>query len=143
VARRVHELLGDPEADLVEAAVAGFKTIQLLTHYGRAVIIDSIRDGSAVGEVRRLREEELGGGCAWLSHGVNLHLALELARRLSLPLPQELLTYVIAVKDPHTFGERLAPEVERALPNAANRIAAELAALTAHTPGGKPLASPG
>ena len=143
MARRVHELLGDPEADLVEAAVAGLKTIQLLAHYDRGVIIDSICDGSAVGQVRRLRQDELGGGCAWLSHGVNLHLALELARRLSLPLPQELLIYVIAVKDPHTFCERFTPEVERALPNAANRIAAELAALTAHTPGGKPLAPPG
>jgi len=143
VARRVHGLLGDPEADLVEAAVAGLKTIQLLTHYDRAVIIDSICDGSAVGQVRRLREEELGGGCAWLSHGVNLHLALELARRLCLPLPQELLIYVIAIKEPHTFGEQFSPEVERALPDAANRIAAELAALTAHTPGGKPLAPPG
>ena len=142
-ARRVHDLLCDPEADLVEAAVAGLKTVQLLTHYDRAVIIDSIHDGSAVGEVRRLQEKELGGGCAWQSHSVNLHLALELARRLSLPLPQELLIYVIAVKDPHTFGERFTPEVERALPGAANRIAAELAALTARTPGGKPPAPPG
>jgi hydrogenase maturation protease len=143
VARRVHELLGDPEADLVEAAVAGLKTVQLLTHYDRGVIIDSMCDGSAIGQVRRLREEEMGGGCAWLSHGVNLHLALELARQLSLPLPQELLIYVVAVKDPHTFGEQLTPEVERALPGAANTIAAELTALTAHTPGGKPVASPG
>jgi hydrogenase maturation protease len=143
VARRVHELLGDPEADLVEAAVAGFKTVQLLTHYDRGVIIDSIRDESAVGQVRRLREEELGGGSSWLSHGLNLHMALELARRLSLPLPRELFVYVIAVKDPHTFGEQLTPEVERALPDAANWIAAELVALTAHTPSGKPVASPG
>jgi Ni,Fe-hydrogenase maturation factor len=93
--------------------------------------------------VRRLREEELGGACSWLSHGVNLHLALELARQLSLPLPQELLIYVIGVKDAHTFGERFTPEVERALPDAANRIAAELAALTAHISGGKPLAPRG
>ena len=128
---------------MVEAAVAGLKTIQLLTRYDRGVIIDSICDGSAVGHVRRLQEEELGGGCSWLSHGVNLHLALELARRLSLPLPQELFIYVVAVKDPHTFGEQFTPEVERALPDAANRIAAELAALKAHTPGGKPVASPG
>lgn len=70
-------------------------------------------------------------------------MALELARELSLPLPQELLIYVIAVKDPHTFGERFTPEVERALPDAANRIAAELAALTAYTPGGKPLTPQG
>jgi hydrogenase maturation protease len=143
VARRVHELLGDPEADLVEAAVAGLKTVQLLTHYDRGVIIDSICDGSAVGQVRRLREEELSGGCAWLSHGVNLHLALELARRLSLPLPQDLLLFVVAVKDPHTFGEQLTPEVERALPDAAIRIAAELATLPDYASGGKTPVSPG
>jgi hydrogenase maturation protease len=130
VARRVYELLGDPEADLVEAAVAGLKTVQLLTHYDRGVIIDSICDGSAPGQVRRLREEELDGGCAWISHGVNLHLALELARRLSLPLPQEILIYVVAVEDPYAFGEKLTPEVERALPAAAGRIAAELATVT-------------
>jgi hydrogenase maturation protease len=142
VARRVHELLRDPEADLVEAAVAGLRVIQLLTHYDRAVIIDSICDGSAVGQVRQLRQEELGGGCAWLSHGVNLHLALELARRLGLPLPQELRIYVVAVKDPYTFSEQLTPEVERALPDAANRIAAELAAPPDHAPGARTLASP-
>jgi hydrogenase maturation protease len=143
VARRVHELLGDPEADLVEAAVAGLKTIQLLTHYDRGVIIDSICDGSAVGQVRRLRQDELGGGCVWLSHGVNLHLALELSRQLSLPVPQELFIYVVAVKDSHTFGEQFTPEVERALPAAACRIADELAAATAHTPGEKLWASRG
>jgi Ni,Fe-hydrogenase maturation factor len=70
-------------------------------------------------------------------------LALELARRLSLPLPQELFIYVIGVKDPYTFGEQFTPEVERALPGAANRIAAELAALTGRNPGGKSLAPPG
>jgi hydrogenase maturation protease len=137
VARRVHELLGDPKADLVEAAVAGLKTVQLLSHYDRGVIIDSICDGTEVGQVRRLREDELGGSCAWLSHGVNLRLALELARQLSLPLPQELLIYVVAVKDPYTFGEQFTPEVERALPAAAGRIAGELAAVSGPSADGK------
>jgi hydrogenase maturation protease len=143
VARRVYELLGDPEADLVEAPVAGLKTIQLLTHYDRGVIIDSICDGSAAGQVRRLREEELGGACSQVSHGVNLRWGLELARRLSLPLPQQLLIYVIAVKDPYTFGERFTPEVEKALPAAARRIVAELAVVNGGSPGAKSSASPG
>jgi hydrogenase maturation protease len=133
-------LLCGPEADLVEAAVAGLKMVQLLSHYDRVVIIDSICDGSVAGQVRQLQEEELGGGCSCLSHGVNLHLALELARRLSLALPQELFIYAIAVKDPYTFGEQLTPEVERALPGAADRIAAELAAVMGRNPGGKSLA---
>jgi hypothetical protein len=60
-----------------------------------------------------------------------------------LPLPQDLFIYVIAVKDPHTFGERFTPEVERALPDAANRIAAELLVVADYTSDGKTLVSPG
>ena len=63
LARRVYELLGDPEADLVEAAVAGLKTVQLFARYDRGVIIDCICDGSPVGQVRRPREGELDGAC--------------------------------------------------------------------------------
>jgi hydrogenase maturation protease len=109
--------------------VAAFKTVQLLAPYDRAVIIDSICDPSRVGQVWALREEELGRGSSFISHGVNLRSALELARRLALPLPRELLIYVIAVEDPYTFGEQFTPEVERALPAAAKSIAAELVAL--------------
>ena len=115
---------------MAEAAVAGFKTVQLLAPYERAVIIDSICDGSRAGQVRRLPEEELGAGSSFISHGVNLRSALQLARRLSFPLPQEVLIYVIAVEDPYTFGERFTPEVERALPAAASSIAAEIASLS-------------
>jgi hydrogenase maturation protease len=111
--------------------VAGFKTVQLLAPYDRAIIIDSICDGGQAGHVRRLLEEELGAGSSFISHGVNLRSALDLARRLSLPLPRELLIYVIAVQETRTFGERFTPEVERALPSAASRIASELAALCA------------
>jgi hydrogenase maturation protease len=108
--------------------VAGLKSVQLLTQYERAVIVDSICDGTEVGQVRRLREEDLGDGHAWISHGVGLRLGLELARQLSLPLPHELLIYVIGVRNPYTFGEQLTPEVERALPLAAVAIADELRA---------------
>ncbi len=122
-------MLDDPVADLAEAAVAGFKTVQLMAPYGRVVIIDSICDGSRAGHVRRLPEEELGAGSSFISHGVNLRSALDLARRLSLPLPRELLIYVIAVQETRTFGERFTPEVEKALPAAADSIAAQLASL--------------
>jgi hydrogenase maturation protease len=123
-------LLDDPEADLAEAAVAGFKTVQLMAPYDRAVIIDSICDGGQAGHVRGLPEDELGGGSSFISHGINLRSALQLARRLSLPLPQEVLIYVIAVEDPYTFGEQFTPEVEKALPAAAGSIAAEIASLS-------------
>jgi len=118
--------------------VAGFKTVQILAPYDRAVIIDSICDGSRAGHVRRLLEEELGAGSSFISHGVNLRSALDLARRLSFPVPREVLIYVIAVQDPYTFGEQFTPEVEKALPAAARTIASQLArgaAATFRSPG--------
>jgi Ni,Fe-hydrogenase maturation factor len=45
--------------------------------------------------------------------------------------------YVVAIKDPYTFGEQLTPEVERDLPAAASRIAGELAAVSAPSADGK------
>jgi Ni,Fe-hydrogenase maturation factor len=77
-----------------------------------------------------LREDELGEGSSPISHGVNLRSALQLARRLSFPLPQGVLIYVIAVQDPYTFGEQFTPEVEKALPSAAASIATELTTLS-------------
>jgi hydrogenase maturation protease len=120
-------LLNDPEVDLAEAAVAGLRTVQLLAPYDRVVIIDSMYALDRIGQVWVLPEEELGQSSSIISHGVNLRSALDLARRLSLPVPQELLIYVIGVEDPYTFGEQFTPEVERALPAAADKIARELA----------------
>jgi len=114
--------------------VAGFKTVQLLAPYDRAIIIDSIHDASRIGHVWGLREDELGEGSSPISHGVNLRSALQLARRLSFRLPQEVLIYVIAVQDPYTFGEQFTPEVEKALPSAAASIASQLAALCGSLP---------
>jgi hydrogenase maturation protease len=143
LARRVHELLDDPQTDLAEAAVAGFKTVQLLAPYDRAVIIDSMHDSSRVGRVWSLREDDLSEASPPVSHGVNLRTALELARRLSFPVPGEVLIYVMTVEDPYTFGERFTPDVEKALPAAAATIAAELAALSPRPAGSALPATPG
>jgi Ni,Fe-hydrogenase maturation factor len=89
-----------------------------------------VHDGSRAGEIWRLRADELHEGSSPISHGINLRTALDLARRLSFPVPGEVLVYVMAVEDPYTFGERFTPEVEKALPAAAVTIAADVAALS-------------
>jgi hypothetical protein len=81
------------------------------------------------GDNGRARQRPVIAGERRRPSRINLRSALQLARRLSLPLPRELLIYVIAVQDPYTFGERFTPDVERALPAAASTIATGLAAL--------------
>jgi len=129
VARRLHKLLGDQDVDLVEAAVAGLQSVDLISRYDRAVIIDAVPDGEQSGKVWRIDGAALESGAAPSSHGIGLGQALRLARELSMRLPEETILYAIAVVDPYTFGEGMTPQVEQALPGVVQEIATDLARL--------------
>jgi len=126
-ARQLYELMGGEDIDLVEAAVAGMQTVQLLSGYDRAVIIDVVQDEARVGEVWRLDSDDLEGGSSTCSHGIGLGQALRLARLMDLPVPEEILIYAIAAADTSTFGESLTPKLGKALPAIVRRISADLA----------------
>jgi hydrogenase maturation protease len=126
-ARQLYELMGGEDIDLVEAAVAGMQTVQLLSGYDRAVIIDVVQDEARVGEVWRLDSDDLEGGSSTCSHGIGLGQALRLARLMDLPVPEEILIYAIAAADTSTFGESLTPKLAQALPAIVRRISADLA----------------
>jgi hydrogenase maturation protease len=126
-ARQLYELVGGEDIDLVEAAVAGMQTVQLLSGYDRAVIIDVMQDEARVGEVWRLDSDELENVSSTSSHGIGVGQALRLARLMGLPVPEQILIYAIAAADTSTFGESLTPELRQALPAIVRRIAADLA----------------
>ena len=126
VARRVFESIGGDDVDLIEAAASGLHTVQLLSRYDRAVIIDSIQDAERVGQALRLEPDELETHPLLSSHGVGLGQAIRVAKQLGMRLPEHLLIYAIAIADPYSFGERLTPELERALPSLVQQIASDL-----------------
>jgi hydrogenase maturation protease len=126
-ARQLYELVGGDDVDLVEAAVAGMQTVQLLSGYDRAVIIDVVQDEARVGEVWRLDSAELEDVSSTSSHGIGVGQALRLARLMGLPVPEQILIYAIAAADTITFGESLTPRLGQALPAIVRRIAADLA----------------
>ena len=126
-ARRLYELLGGEDVDLVEAALAGMQTVQLLSGYDRAVVIDVVQDEAKVGEVWRIDTDDLESVSSTSSHGIGLGQALRLARLMDLPVPEQILIYAIAAADISTFGETLTPQLAKALPAIVRRIAADLA----------------
>jgi hydrogenase maturation protease len=126
-ARQLYELVGGDDVDLVEAAVAGMQTVQLLSGYDRAVVIDVVQDEARVGEVWRLDSAELEDVSSTSSHGIGVGQALRLARLMGLPVPDQILIYAIAAADTTTFGESLTPRLGQALPTIVRRIAADLA----------------
>jgi hydrogenase maturation protease len=113
--------------DVLEESVAGLDFLELLTGYDRAIIIDAIQNGGGTpGRIYRLKSGALASTRhAGTPHDVNLATALELGRRLGLPLPK-ITIFAIEAEDVISFGEGCTPEVEGAIPACVEMVIGEL-----------------
>jgi len=128
VAEELKGKLNQPEITVTETSMAGPDLLDVLVNFDKVVIIDAIqaRD-SRVGRVYRLEPEALKATQHINSlHDVNFATALELGRRLGLPLPRHIVIFAIEVEDVNTFGEKCTPEVERVIPVATEMVIREL-----------------
>jgi hydrogenase maturation protease len=130
VAMALKDTLKEPEVDVLEAGIAGLDFLDLLSGYDKAIIIDAIQtDKGKPGQIYRLEPEILAETRhAGTPHDVNLATALELGKKLGLPLPRQITIYAIEVKDVTSFSEECTPEVMKAVPACAAMIAQELSA---------------
>jgi len=128
VAVALKDRLKEPEIDVLEASVAGLDFLDLLAGYDRAIIIDAIQTGEGMpGQIYRLKSDALADTRhSGTPHDVNLATALELGRKLSLPLPQQITIFAIETKDVTSFGEKCSPEVTKAVPACVEMIVQEL-----------------
>ncbi|MBM4059922.1 MAG: hydrogenase maturation protease [Planctomycetes bacterium] len=129
LAARVHALLGGG-CELRQEAVGGIELLEILGGFDSAVVIDAIR--SEAGEPGELYRLDLTGSRVPVpgnAHAFGLLEAIELGRRLGLPMPARLRVYAVEVADPFTFGTAFTPAVAAALPELARRIARAVSAL--------------
>jgi hydrogenase maturation protease len=128
VAMALRNRLKEPNIDVVEASLAGLDFLDLLTAYDRAIIIDAIQTVEGLpGNIYRLEPEILADTRhTGTPHDVNFATALELGKKLRLPLPQQITIFAIEVKDVTSFGEKCTPEVMKAIPTCAAMIIQEL-----------------
>ncbi len=128
VVQELESNLDHEDVTVMEASIVGLDFLDLLAPYDRAIIIDAIqtREGK-VGQVYRLEPEAfVATQHASSPHDVNFATALELGKRLGLPLPQQITIFAIEVQDVTTFSERCTPEVMAAIPKCARMIIQEL-----------------
>ncbi len=127
VAMALKDRLKEPEVDVIEASIAGLDFLDILTAYDRAIIIDAIQTGKGLpGQIYRLEPEMLiDTRHTGTPHDVNLATALELGKKLHLPLPQ-ITIFAIEAKDVTSFSEKCTPEVMKAIPTCVSMVVQEL-----------------
>ncbi len=129
---KVIKLLGDrlsnPDISLYETSLAGINLLDYLVGIDKAIIVDAIKtpDGKP-GSIYRLTPEEFDTSChTTSSHDIGIISAIELGKRLELSMPQVIEIIGIEAGDVVTLSEKCTPEVEEAIPVAADMIMEEV-----------------
>lgn len=114
-----------------EASVGGLGLMELLLGYDRVILIDAMLQAQAEpGRVRRLNLDDLRSISptqhSASAHDTSLVTALDMARRMALPVPEQVVIYAVEVQNIIDFGEEPTPAVARAIPQVAALVLAEL-----------------
>lgn len=128
VAAALKDRLAEAEIDVLEASIAGLDFLDLLPGYDRAIIIDAIQtEEGTPGQIYQLEPDVLADTRhSGTPHDVNLATALELGRKLGLPLPKQITIFAIEAKDVTSFSEMCTPGVMKAVPACVEMIVQEL-----------------
>jgi hydrogenase maturation protease len=131
----------DPQdgLDIVEeCSVGGLSLLDFLHGYQRAIVLDSLQTaGGAPGAWHRFTARSLRQTVHLANlHDTNFATALELGRRLGLPLPSDddIHIFGIEIEDAHTFSECMTPVLERAYPRLVVDLLDELHGLLGAAP---------
>ncbi len=132
VAESVQRMLpADAPVDVREASVGGLMLMEMMLGYDRVILIDAYCPSNRQpGVVHRFTLDDLRAiGATQHSasaHDAGLITALEMGRRMGLPLPDEIVIYAVEVENISDFGEEPSPAVAGAIPTAAAAVLAEL-----------------
>ena len=126
VAEAVKALAPPEEVEVDCLTLGGLSLMERLIDYQKAIIVDTIQTrGGQIGQVYSLSLEalpDLSAGHTTAVHDTSLQTALELGRAMGARLPDEVLIVAIEAQRVYDFSEELTPEVEAAVPRAAQAV---------------------
>ncbi len=132
-------LPSDAPVEVRQVSVGGLTLMEAMVGYERVILVDAFhrRDGRP-GTTHRLTLEELQAISPTQHiaspHDATLVTALEVGRRMGLPLPEEITIYAVEVENVTEFGEEPTPAVARAIPQVARAVLVELGLPTDSSP---------
>jgi hydrogenase maturation protease len=108
----------------------GLRLMERMIGFQRVIVVDAVRSGAPPGTIHRLGTGGIATQRSASAHDVNLPTALAFGRQAGADLPADdhVLLVGIEAEDILTFGERLTPAVEEAIPRAVAVILEALAA---------------
>ncbi len=109
---------------VTEASVGGLRLMELMVGYDRVIIIDAIihpnGSGHEPGTIFRMSKQDLKDISptqhSASAHDTTLNTALDMADRMGLPLPQEVLIFAVEVEEIFVFSDDPTPAVAAAIP---------------------------
>lgn len=126
VARTVAGKLKDGAVEFVEASYAGWRLIDILNGYKRAIIVDSIvGERYKPGECYKVELKNMKLLHLSSSHGMGLNEAIGMAKMQGFQIPEKISLYAIGVSNPFEFGEKMTDEVSGGIQGAAEKIIKE------------------
>jgi hydrogenase maturation protease len=127
VAQALKGRFDEQNVTVVESSASGLDLLDLILGYEKVIVIDAIKtEGGKVGNIHRLVPEDFDAASPHWPHTIDLLTALNLGKKLGLPLPYQIVIFAIEVSDVKTFGEECTPEVERAIPTAVEMVVNEV-----------------
>jgi hydrogenase maturation protease len=128
VAHRLNGSGQSAQAEILETEAGGFALMELMAGCEHAILVDSLQfDHLAAGTVLQLDPLDLRTSLRLRSvHEIDLPTALELGRRMGMPMPRQVSIIGIQTADAHTFGSSLSAPAHRGMLKAVDLVLAEL-----------------
>ncbi len=106
-----------PEVEVISTPETGFHLLDYVLNTCRLVVIDTVRTGTApAGTIFVFRDGDLRAVPGRSPHYVGLYEVLALARRLGLPVAEEVVILAVEAADCTTVGGEMHSAVRAAIP---------------------------
>ena len=106
----------------------GFRIIDLLSGYKNAIVVDALKTGNKpAGHIHKLDYKDFVHSVRMVSfHDVNFATAVEFAKEIGRPMPDNISVFAIEVEETDHFSETLTPKVEEAIDTCIRKIMEEI-----------------
>ena len=103
----------------------------MMVGYDKAIVVDAIpSNGTAPGKVIRLTLQDFAQAHSCNPHDISLPEAIQLAKKLDIDTPDEIVIIGVVVDKTIDFGEDLTEPITKAIPVATEIVLKEITSLT-------------